>query len=163
MELRVIILRGPSGSGKTTWAKTNHPKAVILSADDEFEKEGVYSFDPRKLDRAHGECLVSFVNYLESYRKGILDPDEGTNYATVIVDNTNCSPVELAPYVALAQAYASTGEEIKLEIIRFECPVSTAIARNIHNVPEHTIRRQASVVDKTMYPRHWPKETIINT
>lgn len=93
----IYILRGPSGCGKTTFAKTING-AKICSADHFFTKDdGTYEFDPSKLGEAHAACLRKYVDAILLRVKGRQFP--------IIVDNTNLTDTELAPYVRIAQAY----------------------------------------------------------
>lgn len=94
--MKVIILRGPSGSGKSTYAARIEAESLdltclVVSADKYFiQPDGTYKFDPTQLGNAHGVCLKWFLLGLQQ------DTD------TVIVDNTNCSLVEIAPYLSLS-------------------------------------------------------------
>lgn len=113
----VIILRGVSGSGKSTLARSyaggdvvstgpadlhlqqlsNDARKTILSTDHYMMKDGEYVFDANKLPQAHGSCLKRFAHEMERS----LDQNE-----TFVIDNTNCSIAEVAPYAALALAYS---------------------------------------------------------
>jgi hypothetical protein len=92
MNPRCIILSGPSGFGKSTLAAklagtVGEGKSFICSADNFFVNEGgFYEFDPKLLPQAHKECYLDFINVV--------------NFRTplVIVDNTNLSGWEIAPY-----------------------------------------------------------------
>src|SRR5690606_33271326 len=121
-----IIMSGISGSGKSTWAeKLCHGLSStgynfsIVSADSYFMRDGVYQFDPKKLSDAHGACCYDFINQL------------ALQTPLVVVDNTNTTAVEIAPYILIAQAY-----HYDVEIITVMCEseddVKAAAARNSH-------------------------------
>lgn len=122
---KAYILSGISGSGKSTYAQATWPNAVVCSADHHFAIDGEYRFDPTKLGEAHAKCFRLFV---ESVRLG--------SHA-VVCDNTNTCVEEIAPYVLAATAYGYDPT-----IITFECDLSIAANRNVHNVPTSTIDRQ---------------------
>ena len=153
--MKVIIMCGVSGAGKSTWYWDNVLECAICSADHFFEelaeKEGkTYTevFHPSHLAAAHGECLKAFVGLL-------CDPLVADRFSGPIgVDNTNCTVAEIAPYVALAQAYGA-----EVEIVRINIDPEVAHARNTHGVPLHGVLNQHSALKKLdeNWPRHWPK------
>jgi len=78
----------------------------------------------------------------------------------VIVDNTNTTAVEMAPYVAIANAYCVTG----IEIVEMDCPVGLAAKRNIHNVPMRTCLRMGDNLMSLEIPHFWNvKRTEVKT
>jgi len=142
---QVIILSGVSGSGKSTYAKTlmhdakNKGDAItaIVSTDDYFtDVNGVYNFDARKLSEAHSQCFRHFILSLQA------------NCNLVIVDNTNTTQVEIAPYMLGASAFG-----YKAEIHTLNINISTAHARNVHNVRINTISSQhIRIANRVMLP-----------
>jgi predicted kinase len=122
--MRVVIMRGIPGSGKSTYtAKLGG--AYVVSADHFFMEGGIYKFDATKLQEAHGACMRNFV-------KIITTPDWSRGYyPVVVVDNTNITVLEVAPYAALALAY---GHEV--EVVTVSADPYVAAARNSHGVPE---------------------------
>jgi len=119
--MNVKILCGVSGSGKSTYIKNHFPDADVCSADHFFMSAGGYHFNPAKLSLAHGECLKKFVYLVSTVPHGNDD---------VVVDNTNTTMSEVAPYAALALAYGHD-----LEIIIIDARLEKAAARNVHGVP----------------------------
>ncbi|MFA5049170.1 MAG: AAA family ATPase [Patescibacteria group bacterium] len=142
---KVVILCGVSGAGKSTRVKNEYQNSVVCSADYYFMVEGEYKFNPKKLSEAHGQCLRSFV---ESIHMGA---------SLIVVDNTNTSVAEIAPYATLALAY---GYELSIEI--FKVDVDAAATRNLHGVPRETIIKMAQRIDslEKKLPSWWPKKII---
>ena len=142
--MMVKIICGISGSGKSTYCKSNFPDAKVCSADHYFMDDGEYKFDPRKLPEAHGSCLRKFVDLLQS---------DGE----VVVDNTNTTISEVAPYAQLALAYGHD-----LEIIILDVDPEVAHKRNLHGVPEQGVKVQHSRLVKLAgdLPPWWPTTTV---
>lgn len=135
MAMNIFIMRGVSGSGKSTHAaRLMGDNGEVVSADHFFYNDrGEYVFNPAKLPEAHAECLRRFVALLT---KG--------DVSAIVVDNTNTTVAEVAPYAALALAYGAT-----LEIVEVECDVEVAAARNLHGVPLAGVRAQAERLTKS--------------
>lgn len=148
--MKVTILRGISGSGKSTYATKHHPNAFVVSADSYHMANGVYAFDPANLSRAHAQCLRSFTAFVTT--------KNGTN-DEIVVDNTNTTVVEIAPYAALALAYGC-----ELEIITLDTPLSIAWKRNIHGVSPEVATGQWKRLFREIdsFPRWWPHRIIAN-
>lgn len=145
--MKVHILRGVSGSGKSTIANGGIRVAnrVICSADD---FDGLYrnGFNPSLLPQAHAACLKKFVSALQ------FDVDH------IVVDNTNTTVAEVAPYAALALAY-----DASLMITTVKCnDLEAAFARNVHGVPLQGIKAQALrlALSAEHMPPWWPQETV---
>ena len=147
--MKVIILRAGSGAGKSTWIKTYNPGAVIFSADQFFMVDGEYKFDVTKLPEAHATCLRSFIAFCQN-------PPEGVN--TVIVDNTNTTVAELAPYAQVALVY---GHELQLYTFVYDPAV--AFKRNTHGTPlKGCIEMHARLQEQTKFlPPWWKHDYII--
>lgn len=144
MNPTVYIMRGISGAGKSTRAAEirkqfddgspyGPPTAVIVSADDFFiGPDGVYRFDPAKLEAAHKDCQEEFAHQL--------------NFGTpvVIVDNTNLQAWEYEGYVKTALQF---GYEVIFEEFAppadLEAYVWACAQRNSHGVPPQAVRAQA--------------------
>jgi|CXWL01.1.fsa_nt_gi predicted kinase len=125
--LTVTIMQGVPGAGKSYVAhrwRLASPETVVVSADG---YPGLYVYDqgpgkPPTYDRAlqgkaHGWC---FRRAWEALAQG----------ASIIVDNTNLSALEIAPYILMAQAF-----EAAPRIVRVPCQPDRAWARNVHGLP----------------------------
>ena len=149
----ILIMRGLPGSGKSTHAETLAQKhgAVIVSADFfflEYEKwinpmptprQPVYRFDPKLLPQAHASCLRDFVRAIHG------------NKGLIIVDNTNLSVADLAPYAALALAY-----RYDLQILQMATDSEVCFARQVHGVSRHVFSRMVKTLQSEVIPRRWP-------
>ena len=117
--MKVWILQGIPGSGKTSHIPTG---SKVVSADHFFtDEKGDYHFNPRLLGEAHQKCLRDFVDYIKT---GAFTAED-----TLVVDNTNTTLGEVAPYYAVAEAYG-----LNPVIIHYDCSPELGAARNLHGV-----------------------------
>ena len=137
--MKVTLMSGLPGSGKSTLARklASETSAEVISADDYFMTKGEYVFNPAGLGAAHGLCLRRFVSALQSRRN-------------VIVDNTNTTAIELAPYVAIAAAYGA-----KVTLVTVHVSVDVSAERNTHGVPRHAIERMSRALASRELPPFW--------
>jgi predicted kinase len=143
--MKLTLVRGIPGAGKTTQvAGLNlNPNTVRCSADDFFiNDEGVYVFDLNRIGDAHGAC----------FRKAVAALIEGKD---VIVDNTNISAVECAPYMLAAQAYGA-----EAEVVTVLCNPRLAAARNTHGVPEARVFAMDAALRAEDLPVWWETRMI---
>jgi len=150
MTKRVIILRGVSGSGKSTVAQIlfnceELGTAYICSADKAFMDNGEYKFDVSKLEQAHADCFAEFVECLSKYSK----------IQTVIVDNTNLSNWEIAPYITYARY---TKAEIEIMDVESGLSAEQLAKRNVHGVPLNSIKNMMARKEKLL--PHWQKYVV---
>jgi predicted kinase len=124
---KMLILRGPTGAGKTTYVSLKlGPRVIVFSADKFFtDTGGVYRFDPTRIGDAHAWC------YRQVLKAAPLVYEEDT---LLVIDNTNISAWEIAPYVALANAYG-----LDWEILTFWVDPLVAARRNVHGVPASAV------------------------
>lgn len=161
-EADVLILRGISGSGKSTFAASieEQVSAVVFSTDSCFMKNGKYEFKPELLSFAHSRCLNLFTEAVRDMsmlltQMSKLDKDRRPK---LIVDNTNCSIAEIAPYYAISEAYGL--KPVIVEMVpraSYENPdvVINFAKRNIHSVPVNTVARQARTLVESRLPIWW--------
>lgn len=146
--MNIVILSGVPGSGKSHYAvehiRRKH-RYYYCSADDYFmTRDGVYQFDATKLPEAHGQCLRTYVEEV------VRGPDA---VGVVIVDNTNITVEELAPYVALASAY-----RVPVKLVTILCDPIKAHSRNGHGVPLHAVQRMDAALRARKLPPYWNVE-----
>jgi predicted kinase len=153
----VVVLRGISGSGKSTLAQElvqKTPASIAwVSADQYFtDEDGGYHFDPAKLGEAHGDCLRQFVRNLQ------VDATYGVKNSLVIVDNTNTTVAEAAPYMALAAAYG-----FNALLVTLDADPRKAALRNVHGVsPETTDAQYVRLTAETpRLPPFWETATLV--
>lgn len=106
----LIVLRGAPGMGKSTYAITHYVPLgyVHLEADMFFNRNGVYTFNPALLGKAHAWCQNECKKAL----------NEGKN---VVVSNTFIKLWEMKPYLEMTN---------DVKVIRM-----TKMYGNVHNVP----------------------------
>jgi len=149
----VYIMRGASGSGKSTHARENFTRPIILSSDDFWLLDGPdykNNFNPSRLGEAHAWNLRRFALYIVGDAKPYVDSD-------LVVDNTNTTVAEIAPYYALAHAFG-----YPVQIITLDTDPKVAFARNIHGVPEAAHRRQVQNLraNNSIIPPYWNHKVI---
>lgn len=146
----VIIMQGIPGSGKTELARKMAFKVededigvgIIVSADKFFQRNGQYEYDPARIGEAHRSCMAAFLANLRSSQKKV----------GIIVDNTNTSILDVAPYYRAAEA---TGW--KVYIVWTNCLVGEAMKRQIHGVPVEVVVRMDIQINEfyRSCPENW--------
>ena len=146
----ITLMRGLPGSGKSTWVKANVNKALfgaVFSTDTFFyNAQGVYSFDAKRLGEAHNDCLRRYHDFLVGFRN--TDP-------SVVVDNTNISAWEFAPYYRLAEVLG-----YPVRILRIHCDPLVAWERNLHKVSLKTVLDMNHRLHNESLPPWWKEEII---
>lgn len=141
--MKVIILSGIPGAGKTSYIKTIPGCVDTVSADSFFVGvDGVYRFDPAKLPTAHARCLRKFT--------GIVTGHFASSVDCLVVDNTNTTVAEIAPYYALAEAF---GHEV--EIVTIHCAPAIGAKRNVHGVSLKACQDMRGRIMTRNLPRWW--------
>lgn len=163
--MKIILLSGLPGSGKTTWIKCqkdDYPDVVhtVFSADSWHTlPDGQYVFNPSEAMNAHSNCLRGYIECLRGYAKWLKARFESgmpeLEAETVYVDNTNLSIAELAPYMAVAQAYLKEYPQV----LTVNVDPEVAWGRNVHEVPREVFdkmlnRRRHLEND---WPPWWPQ------
>ena len=145
----VLILAGLPGSGKSKLAKELgelHPNTRILSSDDYFMRNGECRFNPSELGRAHDRC---WRRYLNTFQMSAIFSRTG---GLAIVDNTNTSPFELAPYVRYAK-----GLEVPVLTLFVKRRYELCLRDQTHGVSLETMQRMAETLANThhYFPAYW--------
>jgi predicted kinase len=151
---KCIVLRGCSGSGKSTYAKVNYPRAQVFSTDDFWINvhTGAYEFDVKRHSEAHAWNLRRFIDAVQYAINFDSDPQ------TFVVDNTNTTVAEFAPYCAIAGAYG-----FDVEIVTIDVEVDVAHPRNVHNVPQPVVhgQRRNLVANNSLIPKWWKHKKVV--
>lgn len=133
--MKVYVMRGINGAGKTKWVNDwiNENEAAdtfICSAKSHFvNSAGMYVYDHFHLNAVHNRCMYQFIDELVGAE---CDP-------VIFVDNSNLTLAELAPYVAVAQAYGVT-----VEAVQIDTDAKLAFGRQQHSVPEEQFRQHVA-------------------
>jgi len=138
---------GVPGSGKSTEAKrimrthsVIRERVEIVSADTYFMNEnGDYAFNPKGLGEAHAECFRDACDYAT---RGV---------DCIIVDNTNLTNVERAPYYQLGVAF---GYKVHMVWVHPGLTCEELGARNVHGVSAEKIRTMFQRFEGVL-PPHW--------
>jgi len=162
----VLILRAIQGAGKTTLWTERYVKSDCHSTDNFFvDEEGNYIFDHRRLPEAHDWNLRRFIYALISQRdlimarsaEGATDEElaELARRHHAVVDNTNITVAEVAPYYQAAQALG-----FKVGILTLLCPWEVAAKRCVHDVPPMQIYKASLRLDEETlrFPPWWTHE-----
>jgi hypothetical protein len=151
-------MMGVSGAGKSTWVKANtYGDVVVCSSDPWHIGPNGYVYDPAMARYAHAACLRKFLlNLRDEAPHGFLVP----NQRFIVVDNTNTTLVELAPYVALTLAYVPHPQ---LEIVYIKADPEACKERTQHATPPQVIDLMAANLDTSLaqWPAHWPKPQVV--
>lgn len=145
----VYIFRGLPGSGKSTKAKELPVPRRIVSADDFFMVDGVYRYDPSRIGEAHGQCMRFAIEHIQRHA------------IPLVIDNTNISNIEIAPYVLLAQAYGWGHKIIALHTTDVALVAECAV-RNTHGVPAELVATmfERLLTELSATPSWWNQEIV---
>lgn len=155
VEKSVIIMRGISGSGKSTAARkmkkifeeAGH-NVKICSADNFFQRDGEYNFDPSFLSYAHDMCQAKVA------REIMFDTD------IILVDNTNTQKWEYKDYVQLAKKNkydVVVHNVMNKQLGSYDTEedfVDECHKRNKHGVPKHVIQKQLNRFEEETVIEH---------
>ena len=152
MSKQVKIMSGVSGCGKSTLTSdiimsSDAMSIGVYSADTYFMRSGSYKFDPSNLGEAHGQC---FKNFIEALQRGL---------DLVVVDNTNTTSEEIAPYVLGAQAFGYDVEIITISVTNDD-DLQKCIVRNKHGVLAGGIIAQQQRILTRQFPPWWNARTV---
>lgn len=148
----VYIMQGLPGSGKSWHAKklAERNDFNIVSADLYFQKNGEYKFDPKELPNAHKWCYAQYLRLINESRN-------------VIVDNTNLTVAEVAPYYRLPEIMDWCYKTV--QIIRVDTAFSLCLERQTHGVPFDRMYAmyQNFMRDRDRLPPWWKVVTLTTT
>lgn len=120
----LYLIRGVPGSGKSSLAQKMYDCKMVgfyVEADDFFiNDDGVYQFDPKKLNLAHNECQAATKFHLE----------DGLDVA---VSNTSTTEAEVETYRKIAEDCNARFVSIVVE--------SRHDGKNIHGVPPEKVEQ----------------------
>jgi len=151
MQSTLIVMVGAPGSGKSTYASrlAKAEGGVICSADYWMvdEMTGEYKFDPSKLNNCHRLCQ----------HKAWVALCAGRN--PVIIDNTNLTLLEVAPYVALAgMAEVEAGVHVDVDFVVIKESFEICRSRQIHGVPDFRLEKMCEAAQRwasSDLPPYW--------
>lgn len=152
--MQVILMRGLSGAGKSKWVREYAPLNLVVSADHyQVDPDGVYRYRRDRTNEAHKKCFLDFVKLVVNE----LVIDAKIQPLALVVDNTNTTVLELAPYYRLADAY---GHDVR--IVEIKADPQTCAERNAHGTPAITIGMMYRNLQTEQLPRWWKRETYEN-
>ncbi|XP_062616217.1 NEDD4-binding protein 2-like [Saccostrea cucullata] len=141
----LVVLRGLPGSGKSTLARQLVGDGQILSTDDYFWENKIYSFDVGKLAEAH------------EWNRKRAEAAMEERCTPVIIDNTNTQSWEIKPYLKLGKAFS-----YEMELLEPNTPwkysVKELARRNDHGVSKEHIQKM-----KERYQRDLTVELILGS
>jgi 2'-5' RNA ligase/uncharacterized protein (UPF0248 family) len=167
----VVLMRGLPGHGKshfskellTLWSETFRETltseslethCVYISADDYMVgSNGESKFDPALLPTCHLRCQEKFREVLISHQSQV--ESEVLAPTLIVVDNTNTTPEEYAPYLSLAAQYDAETMVAEVDISHdgelnftpyLSCDKALDYSRvhGVHDVPLHSLLRMWS-------------------
>ncbi|MDP2696424.1 MAG: AAA family ATPase [bacterium] len=144
----IFVYSGLPGAGKSFIIGRRHPGAIICSTDDYAYDKG--NFMPEKIGEAHGACFARFIEACQTapFRDCV----------DIVVDNTNTTAPEIAPYMLAAQAY-----KLEATIITVFAPPEVAQSRNIHGVSKEIHGKMAIALASRELMPWWDASTIISS
>lgn len=119
----LYLIRGVCGSGKSSFAYNLFNAGVvdnIFEADQYFDDNGEYKFDPTKISLAHRDCQQKTRNALFA------------NF-NVAVSNTSTTEREVETYAKIAEECGAKFVSVIVETRHSN--------KNIHNVPEEKVQQ----------------------
>jgi predicted kinase len=103
-----------------------------------------YHFDATRLQEAQNTCFRQFVEMIQK------------NKPLVIVDNTNITAAEYAPYMMFAAAYGYHAKMLTILV-----PLEVGIQRNVHRVPANTVLAMYRGIMEERVPPYFDHEVVL--
>ena len=126
-EKEIIIMRGLPGSGKSTRAaQLAGTTGLVFSTDEFFMVDGRYRFDPFRLKAAH------------RWNQQRVENAAAEGVPLIVVDNTNVTQWEMAPYIRMAQVHGY-GVRFKYPQTPWQFDPRECARRNTHGVPYENV------------------------
>lgn len=131
----MVLMRGPPGSGKSHLSRALVDKTLgnsdyrnhVFGADDYFMVNGVYKFQPDRLDDAH------------RFNQNNVRAKAVAGWSPIIVDNTNMKHWEMHAYVQIASENGYLVQILE-PVTHWRKSARALAARNVHGVPEPKIK-----------------------
>jgi len=148
---QVWVMSGLPGSGKSSFARVAaeaHQRDLnissqIVSADDFFCSTGEYLYTGDDA-AAHRDCWRRFFKLIQD------------GCQIIIVDNTNLTAAEIAPYILPAEANGYT-----VKVIRVGCDPELAFSRQKHGVPRESFDKMVTSWKKRDVMPWWRVDEIV--
>lgn len=163
----LLVMSGLPGSGKSTIVDlirdvlddTRYHDGMpiplpvrVVSADKFFvDDDGVYRFDPAKLNENHKKCLRAALECMD-------DTNPYNHFdGLLIVDNTNLMAAEASPYMALGNLFG-----YQTAVLGVECNPYQAFSRCQHGVPADKFASMVEVYKYgvSTFPMWWKTYTL---
>lgn len=143
VDVDVIVLRALPGAGKSFLvdalrARSERARGISVCSADAFWTK-TRPFDPQRLPEAHADCLKGFTQWIVS--------PPFFDKTTIVVDNTNTTLHEAAPYMAVANAFKRTAA-----LVQIDAPYELAYSRQTHGCPLKTFIHMAKNMDAAPPP-----------
>ncbi len=140
MPSQVLIMRGLPGSGKSYAARKFYQHTVpdyseyvgLCSTDDYFYQEGIYRFDPTRLEDNHRQNQQRFAELI------------ARQWPLVVCDNTNMQQWELESYIEVAREQGCEILVVEVGDPQDMHHQKLCAERNRHGINDRTIFEMAS-------------------
>lgn len=151
----VIILAGPSGAGKSSWVENHVAAERVVCSSDHYHMDpetGEYRWRADRAVETHNLCFRKFLRELANAHPTASDGK------AILVDNTNTTEGQIAPYIAAARAYG-----FEPRVVVFVGDGTGIFGRNDHGVPDLVVFAMAERVKNMLltWPSFWPHPTLV--